>query len=112
MHEDFNTPEQLQTRRDDKAKPHLQQYAPVWLIQEDILLEDEVILFTVMFEHPSAGWQGKPAWVQRRYRYDSFNDVLHHRGQKAIDEEDAVEQMDADPYLEATITDIPNSYGG
>jgi hypothetical protein len=62
----------IRTKRDVKAIPHLQQYAPVWLENERIFEVNDVVMFNVVFRHPAYGW------VSRRYRYDSFNDVLYH----------------------------------
>ena len=96
----------LRAKRDQKAIPHLEQYAPVWIIDEKIIEEDEAIQFNVLLQHSTHGW------VNRRYRYDGFNDTLYHKGQTLVTEEDAVDYMGHTPYIEATITDIPNSYGG
>ena len=107
-----NTAEQLLAKRDKKSIPHLEQYAPVWIVDQKILLEEEAIQFNVLFLHPTAGAEHKAHWVNRRYRYDGFNDTLYHKGQTLVDEADAVEIMDQEPYINATVTDTPNSYGG
>ncbi len=96
----------LIAKRDKKAIPHLEQYAPVWIIAEEIFEEVEAIQFNVLFQHGTHGW------VNRRYRYDGFNNTLYHKGQLEVAEDEAVDHMEADPYIEATVTDIPNSYGG
>ena len=92
--------------RDAKVIPHLEQYAPAWIVNEKLIPAEDSIQFNVVFRHPRYGW------VNRRYRYDNFNNVLYHKGQKTISEEEAVEIQDSEPYLTATVTDIPNSYGG
>jgi len=102
----MTTVEDLKAKRDQKAIPHLEQYAPVWILEEHIIEEDEAIQFNVMFQHKIHGW------VNRRYRYDGFNNTLYHKGQTLITEDDAVDLMDETPYIQATVTDIPNSYGG
>jgi hypothetical protein len=93
-------------KRDTKAKPHLSQYAPVWLAEQQIVTDDEAVLFSVIFEHKDYGW------VNRKYRYDGFNNVLYYRGQLSITEDKAVETQNQEPYIPALLTDIPNSYGG
>ncbi len=98
--------ETLRQKRDAKAFPHLAQYAPVWLVDERVFEADEAIQFNVVFEHHLYGW------VSRRYRYDGFNDVLYYKGQTVITEEEALDIQYAAPYIEAPISDIPNSYGG
>ncbi len=96
----------IRARRDSKVLPHLQQYAPVWLEGEQMLEASDAVLFNVIFRHPAYGW------VSRRYRYDSFNDVLYHHGQRTLGESEAMAIQDGEPYLDAVQSDIPNSYGG
>ena len=102
----MTTVDRLKEMRDDKARPHLEQYAPVWLLREDVLAEDESIQFHVLFQHNLHGW------VDRRYRYDGFNNTLYHKGQTAVSEDDALERMLEAPYIAADVDDIPNAYGG
>lgn len=102
----MDSAENLRAKRDRKAKPHLEQYAPVWLTEETIAEEDETIRFHIIFHHNRYGW------VTRRYLYDGFNNVLYHKGQTTIDEDEAVEIQAEEPYINPTIADIPNAYGG
>lgn len=106
MHDDYNTAEQLRAKRDQKTRPHLAQYAPVWIVDEQVLLEEEAIQFNVLFHHNKYGW------VNRRYRYDGFNNVLYHKGQRLVQEDDAVEMTEHAPYIDALAADTPNAYGG
>lgn len=96
----------LLQRRDNKVKPHLRQYAPVWIVDEKIIEREEAVQFNVVFFHHRYGW------VDRRYRYDGFNDVLYHKGQTPINEDDAVEIQEQSPYITRTVADLPNAYGG
>ena len=98
--------EMLLKRRDDATRHHLEQYAPVWIVDQKIIEEDEAVQFNVVFQHKLYGW------VNRRYRYDGFNDVLYHKGQNTIKEIEAVDVQSADPYIAVVVNDIPNSYGG
>ena len=100
------TVDKLKEMRDGKARPHLEQYAPVWMLSEDIMAEEESVQFHVLFQHNLHGW------VNRRYRYDGFNNTLYHLGQIALAEDDALDYMLANPYIEAVVDDIPNAYGG
>lgn len=93
-------------RRDAKAKPHLDQYAPVWLVDQRIIPEDEAILFEVVFQHNLYGW------VRRRYRFDAFNNVLYYKGQTTVPETEAVQIQEDEPYISAVLSDLPNAYGG
>lgn len=96
----------LKDKRDAKAKPHLTQYAPVWIIDETIIIADEAVQFNVVFQHPEYGW------VNRRYRYDGFNDVLYHKGQILMSETGILSIQETDPYISVNVADIPNAYGG
>lgn len=97
---------ELLIKRDQKAIPHLQQYAPVWIVDEVIIEEEDAVQFNVVFRH------NLYQWVNRRYRYDGFNDVLYHKGQQVIAEDDATELQVNDPYISTTVADTPNAYGG
>ncbi len=102
----MTTVDELKKLRDQKSRPHLEQYAPVWLLREDVFAEDEAIQFHVLLQHNLHGW------VNRRYRYDGFNDTLYHKGQTILAEDEALEHMLEAPYIEAKVADVPNSYGG
>ena len=112
MPEDIVTINEIRQKRDAKAHDHLAQYAPVWIVDEVYMPEEEAVQFNVVFMHPTAGPNGKPSWVNRRYRYDGFNDTLYHKGQHRVDEDTAVEITETEPYITTTIADIPNAYGG
>jgi hypothetical protein len=97
----------LLKKRDAEVIPHLEQYAPVWLFDEKILHDDESVIFSVVFQHNLYGW------VKRRYEYDGFADVLYHLGEIAIPEDEALEiQSQQEPYINLTVNDFVNAYGG
>lgn len=98
--------ETILKRRDAKAKPHLAQFAPVWIIEEKVIVKDDAVQFEAVFQHNLYGW------VSRRYRYDSFNDVLYFKGQGLLDEDAALNIQEQEPYIAAQVADIPNAYGG
>ncbi len=98
--------EELLQRRDDKTRPHLEQYAPVWITEERIIDAEDAVLFNAVFQHPLYGW------VSRRYRFDGFNNVLYHKGQTLITEDEALYIQEQEPYLVPALMDIPNAYGG
>lgn len=100
------TAQSIRDKRDAKAIPHLEQYAPVWLVDEKVILEDRAVQFSVVFQHPQYGW------VNRRYRYDEFNHVLYHKGQVAVPEAEVFKIQETEPYVSAIVTNIPNAYGG
>lgn len=96
----------LLQKRDERVHEHLVQYAPIWIVDQKIIPEDEAVQFNVVFQHNLYGW------VNRRYRFDGFNNVLYHKGQHSITETEALKVQDKEPYLISTTTDIPNAYGG
>lgn len=101
--EQINNMRQL---RDVKVREHLEQYAPVWMVDDVPLVEDETLRFNVVFMHPRYGW------VNRRYRYDAFSDVLYYHGQRRLHEEDALDLLDQDPYIPAETINTLEAYGG
>lgn len=97
----------LLKKRDTEVIPHLEQYAPVWLFDEKILPDDESVIFSVVFQHNLYGW------VKRRYKYDGFANVLYYLGENAIPEDEALTiQSQSEPYINPTIGDFVNAYGG
>lgn len=97
---------ELYLKRDAKVRAHLQQYAPVWIISQKIVPSDESIIFEVLFEHNLYGW------VNRRYVYDGFNNVLYHKGQIVASDELVANVTAGEPYISTLVADIPNAYGG
>ena len=69
-------------------------------------MEDQAAQFHIVCRHNLYGW------VSRRYRYDGFNDVLYHKGQTQLNEEDALDIITGEPYVDAVVPDVPNAYGG
>ncbi|MDZ4764974.1 MAG: hypothetical protein SGI73_10510 [Chloroflexota bacterium] len=100
------TPEEVYKKRDAKTRSHLEGYAPVWIVDQKYVPEEEAVQFNIVFQHTLYGW------VNRRYLYDGFNDVLYHKGQTSVDEMRALEIQETEPYVTATVSDVPNAYGG
>ncbi|MFN8377145.1 MAG: hypothetical protein U0452_00600 [Anaerolineae bacterium] len=101
------TEAQLKAKRDQKAMPTLEQYAPVFIMDEVIDLEKPTILFDAAFQHNEYGW------VSRRYLYDGFNNVLYYKGQTRLSEDEAIALEESiGPYISAVAQDTPNAYGG
>lgn len=99
--------ERMRELRDAKVIPHLQQYAPVWIVDEVPILEDEAIRFNVVFYHTRYGW------VNRRYRFDAFNNVLYHQGQNVVAESETLLNLEEKtPYISAETINTVDSYGG
>jgi hypothetical protein len=96
----------MRQRRDAKVHPHLEQYAPVWLVDEIAHPEHEALQFEVVFYHLRDGW------TKRRYRFDSFNNVLYYLGQTLLTEDQALEIEMQTPYISAESINTISSYGG
>lgn len=97
---------ELYLKRDAKVREHLTQYAPVWLISEKVISSDESVQFEILFQHNLYGW------INRRYLYDGFNDVLYHKGQVPADFELTDSLISTAPWISSVIADIPHAYGG
>ena len=98
--------EAIKTLRYQKAQNHLEQYAPIWLVDDKVIVGEDAVQFNVVFQHPTYGW------VNRRYRYDAFSDVLFQKGQRTVDEDDALEIQEQEPYIAASMMNSIDSYGG
>ncbi|MCB9435740.1 MAG: hypothetical protein H6673_01945 [Anaerolineales bacterium] len=98
--------QKIAAMRDQKAREHLSQYAPLWLVAEKPIPNEDAIQFNVVFYHPRYGW------VNRRYRYDAFADVLYHKGQTRMDEDEAIAVQEKEPYILAPSINTVDSYGG
>jgi len=98
--------EWIRARRDEKVRMHLEQYAPVWLVEEKPILKDDAMLFNVVFFHPQY------EWVSRRYQFDAFNNVLYYQGQVTISEAEALAYAEKRPYIPAETINMVDSYGG
>ncbi|MCL4236784.1 MAG: hypothetical protein KJ047_00920 [Anaerolineae bacterium] len=99
--------QRMRELRDAKAISHLQQYAPVWLVSDTPVLQNDSLQFNVVFYHPYYGW------VDRRYRFDAFNNVLYHQGQTTLSEDEALFNLEEKkPYISAETINTVGSYGG
>ncbi len=102
----MNVEGQLLKKRGSKAIPHLEQYTPVWIVDQLVMPQEEAVQFDVVFQHNLYGW------VKRRYRYDGFNNVLYYKGQTLVPPEKVLEIQEKEPYIVPLVADVPNSYGG
>ena len=88
-------------KRDAEAIPHLEQYAPVWLF------DDNPVIFNVVFQHSLYGW------VKRRYRYEGFGNVLYYLDETTISEDEALTiESQQESYINPVVTDFVNAYAG
>jgi hypothetical protein len=98
--------EAMRHARDEKVRNHLNQYAPIWLAHEEVDVDKDSLIFEVVFEHP------RYRWVKRRYWFDYFTDVLHHRGQLMLAEDDVLDIIADEPFIESASSNSVLAYGG
>lgn len=95
--------QQLSEKRDKKLRSALEQWAPVWLVSEDYQPQRETLVFNVVYQHPIYGW------VNQRFKYDGFNDVLYHLGERVLKEKDTLVLQEQEPHIPGEVaTRVPN----
>jgi hypothetical protein len=96
--------QQATQRRDDKIRHAMNGVTPLWLIHDDYRAPEESFFFDLVYQHSIYGW------IQQRFKYDAFNDVLYHFGQSALNEADALAVQDTPPYIEGEVSAaVPNN---
>jgi len=101
------TRQQMIARRNQKVRSSMQDLAPIWLTNEEFRPRDEALLCNLIYLHPHHGW------ISERYKYDAFNDVLYHMGQRRLSEEEALKFEAQEPFLPGEVTDrAPNDPTG
>lgn len=91
------TIEDIRELRDRKVRPVLNPFRPVWLVEERLIPDEDSVLFNVVFEDPQYGW------LNRRYRYDAFDDVLYHMGERRVSEAEVLSIQRNEPYLNGNL---------
>lgn len=98
------TPEQVRQLRDAKVREVLREVAPVWLVKDEYRPREDSLLFNLVFQDPSYGW------MNRRYKYDAFNDVLYHLGWRLLTEEETLSVQETEPYIPGDVAvHVPNA---
>src|SRR5258708_22879195 len=99
--------QQIAAKRDIKVRAAMSQLAPIWLVTDDYRPNEDALLFNLVYDNPVYGW------VNERYKYDSYNDVLYHMGERRLKEEEVLPLEDKDPYIPGEVaTRVPNSPAG
>jgi hypothetical protein len=97
------TRQQTSQKRDVKVRSAMGQYAPLWLVSEDYQPQRESLVFNLVYQHPIYGW------VNHRFKYDGFNDVLYHLGERVVKEEDTLPIQEQEPFIHGEVaTRVPN----
>ncbi len=96
------TREQMAARRERKVRPVMQQYAPVWLTNDDYRPREDSMVFDLIYDNPTYGW------VQHRFKYDAFADVLYHMGIKRLSETEVLPIQEQEPFIPGEVaTRVP-----
>ncbi|GEM_PF-254040 len=101
------TSQDAKQRRDQKVKTTMRNNGPIWMLNDEYRDVEESCLFDLVFDNSIYGW------VQHRYKYDAFNDVLYHMGEKRISEAEGILAQEQEPYLSGEVaTAVPNHPAG
>ncbi len=99
----YYSPEEARRRRDKKVYAVMHTIAPLWLRNDEYRADEESCLFDLVYPHSVYGW------VEHRYKYDAFNDVLYHMGERNLTETEALTAQETEPYLNGEVaTTVPN----
>jgi hypothetical protein len=94
----------IRQKRDKKVRDAMEAYAPVWLANEEYIEREDSLLFNLIYQNSGDGW------VNHRFKYDGFSDVLYYMGVKYLKEEEVLPILDEEPYLAGEIsTRVPNA---
>ena len=97
------TRNEAQSRRDKKIRTAMGHIGPIWLLNDEYRPIEESCLYDLVFPNSVDGW------VQCRYKYDAFNDVLYHMGERRLTETEALVIQETEPYFSGEMaTAVPN----
>lgn len=95
--------EQMREKRDIKVNGAMAQRAPIWLVNEEYRPQEDSILFSLVYANPVDGW------VSERFKYDAFNDVLYHMGERRMTEAELLPIQEQEPYIKGEVASrVPN----
>ena len=95
--------EEMIAKRDEKVLSALKELAPLWLLNEKYRPHEDALSFNLVYDSPVYGW------VSHRYKYDGFNDVLYHLGERRLGEEEVLKVQEQEPYVGGEVaTTVPN----
>ena len=98
------TRDEAARKRDAKLRATLIHLAPIWMVHDEYRPREDSMLFNVVMVNPVYGW------VNKRFKYDAYNDVLYAMGEKRLTETEALPIQDQEPYLVGEVaTQVPNT---
>jgi hypothetical protein len=93
----------MREKRDKKVQGVLGGMAPLWLVNEEYRPREDSLLFNLVYDNPVY------SWISQRFKYDAFNDVLYHMGERRLREEDTLDIQHQEPYIPGEVaTSVPN----
>jgi len=97
------TREQIAAKRDIKVRAAMNELAPIWLANDEYRPREDSLLFNLIYPNPLYGW------VSERYKYDSYNDVLYHMGERRLTEDETLPLQELEPYIAGEVASrVPN----
>jgi len=97
------TREQMVVKRDLKVRAAMGELAPIWLAHDEYRPREDSLLFNLIYPHSLYGW------VSERYKYDGYNDVLYHMGERRLTEEETLPLQEKEPYIPGEVSSwVPN----
>jgi hypothetical protein len=97
------TEAEMREKRDIKVNGAMAQLAPIWLVNEEYRPHEDSVLFNLVYTNPVYGW------VSQRFKYDGFNDVLYHMGERRLTEDEVLPVQEQEPYINGEVaTNVPN----
>jgi hypothetical protein len=85
--------EDAMRNRDVKVRAALSHVAPIWKVSDEYRPNEESVLFNVVYVNPEYGW------INQRFKYDAFNDVLYRMGEKRLSEAESLSIQEQEPYI-------------
>ena len=93
---------EMSAKRDKKVTAALKDLAPIWLVNDEYRPREDSMVFNVVYLDPVDGW------INHRYKYDAFNNVLYHMGTKRLKEEETLQIQEQEPYISGEVaTRVP-----
>lgn len=98
------TREQVTEKRDKKVREVMQDLAPIWLANEEFRPHEDSVLFNLVYQSQIDGW------IDERFKYDGWADVLYHMGRKLLREDATLAIQEQEPYINGEVsTRVPNA---
>ena len=91
------TKEQMREKRDKKLRAAMMDRVPLWLENDEYRPNEDSLLFNLIYANEVDGW------ISERFKYDGFNDVLYHMGERLLTEEETLKYQEKEPYLSGEV---------